>query len=67
MAGDQLAQHRNARGLSRTDVARAVGVHPSTVANLENGHQERASYRLLEQVAKVVRTDVDALIRGGGA
>lgn len=50
--------------MSRADLADAVRVHQSTVANLENGHQKRASVDLLTRLARVVRADVSRLVRG---
>jgi transcriptional regulator with XRE-family HTH domain len=44
---DQLVSHRKAHGLRQRDLARQIGIDPSTLASYEQGQEPAAKYRAL--------------------
>jgi len=51
--GERLRQYRTARGVSHRELARAIGVDPSTVNSWERG-EHKPSRKCLRMLAKVI-------------
>jgi DNA-binding XRE family transcriptional regulator len=64
-----VAVFRDLRGMTRDDLAVAVGVEPITIAAIETFEQEGA-IRILLAISRALRIDLDDLVpwpKGGGA
>jgi DNA-binding XRE family transcriptional regulator len=60
-----VAVFRDLRGMSREDVAAAVGVEPIVIAEIETLEQE-GGVRLLQAIARVLKVDLDDLVPWSG-
>lgn len=58
---DALKGFREARGLKTVELAKAVGVVPSHITNIEAGRRE-ASPKLINALAEALRTSVLSLL-----
>ena len=56
-----LANMRKFNRMSQTDLAEAIGVHPSAIQKIEQGY--RCPYRTLYDIAKLLNCEVSALIK----
>lgn len=61
---DTMRIAREKKGVTQKQLARIVGVAPSTVANWENGNREPTSIDLLCRVADALDFSLDMLVRG---
>lgn len=61
---NKLFETRRARGLSRDDLAKAVGISPRTIEKYEQGRAalEDASYKVVVSIAKKLGTDPEKII-----
>lgn len=59
-----LAAWRTKRGLSQTDLARAVGVRQATLSDLETGKAKVIRLALLDALARALGCDVAQLFKG---
>ena len=56
-----LANMRKFNRLTQTELADAIGVHPSAIQKIEQGY--RCPYRTLYDIAKILNCEVSALIK----
>lgn len=61
LIGRRVATYRRRRGLSQAAVAGLVGRSESWLSQVERGLRDVDSYRVLRDLARVLRVDVDAL------
>jgi transcriptional regulator with XRE-family HTH domain len=64
-AGRRIALHRRRRGLSQAAVAGLVGRSESWLSQVERGLRTVDSYRVLRDLARVLRVDIGTLIGSG--
>lgn len=62
MIAKALADQRRSKGLSQTQVAKAMGRHQPFIANIESG-QRRVDLVELLDIAAIIELDVPALMK----
>lgn len=60
--GKRIEERRNARGLSATDAAEAIGISRGYWGNLENAKNTPNAVRLMALIAEYLETTVDYLL-----
>ncbi len=58
----RLQIEREKLGMTRADVARAAGMHPSTIGQIENGYIGRPYPAQLNKIAAVLKCSPDILL-----
>lgn len=62
VAGSRIRDRRLELTKTQREMAQIAGIGVSTWANVENGHQDRASTTTLRKVALALRLDLDELV-----
>lgn len=57
-----LKEAREARGLTQSELAEAVGVRQATISDLETGKSRRIELDLLERLAATLKVEAGSLL-----
>jgi transcriptional regulator with XRE-family HTH domain len=64
--GAWIRQHRQERGWSQADLARAAGISQQQISNIENGLVDTVTWRMIEGLARAFAvTERDLLLAAG--
>ena len=62
MFKDKLKQLRLDKGVTQSDIAKAIGVSPATIGNYEQGTREPRRIETLEKIAEYFGVSVECLM-----
>lgn len=62
----KLTEHREAKGLTQTELAKKVGVRQATISDIENGKGKRVDLPLLDDLCRVLGVNLNELLVRSG-
>ena len=65
MSKNKIAQLRNSKGLSQSDLAKLLRVHKQTISNMEN-HRREPSLQNLYDLSDIFNVSIDYILCNGG-